>query len=83
MLRLEVADDGSGFDHDVNRRQALEGKSVGLLSMAERVTLAGGEFEIVSSPGKGTRVRASFPLISGANAPNYLETSRDAHIVGR
>ena len=61
-LRLRVTDDGKGYDAEVTHRQTLKGKSIGLLSMTERATLIGGRCEIVSSPGTGTSVRASFPL---------------------
>lgn len=62
VLSLEITDDGVGFDPEATRRQALAGKSIGLLSMAERVTQVGGQFEISSSPGAGTVLRAEFPL---------------------
>lgn len=56
-LHLVVRDDGRGFDVSARRRDALRGSSVGLLSMEERVVLAGGEFEIRSREGRGTEVR--------------------------
>jgi signal transduction histidine kinase len=62
----EVTDRGRGFDLE---RVRSTRESVGLAGMAERVQLAGGAVEIVSSPGKGTRVYASFPLpTAGAKA---------------
>ena len=39
-----------------------------LLSMQERVALAGGDLEIDSAPGRGTSVRARLPLAAG-NGP--------------
>lgn len=59
-LELRVADDGTGFA--VDEAQAQPTASVGLFGMAERVALIGGSLEIDSSPGGGTRVRASVPL---------------------
>jgi signal transduction histidine kinase len=54
-LRLEVHDDGGGFDpHAVT-------PGVGLTSMRDRMATVGGELAIVSSPGHGTRVIASIP----------------------
>ncbi len=53
-VTLEVADDGIGFDP-----KAVEGKGMGLRSIAERVRLMGGRLEIQSGPGKGTRVRVN------------------------
>jgi two-component system, NarL family, sensor histidine kinase UhpB len=57
-LRLEVRDDGGGFDP-----AAARGDSQGLLGMRERVALAGGELEVDSAPGRGTAVRARFPSV--------------------
>ena len=55
---MEVVDDGAGFDVAAaeHRRGGL-----GLFSMRERVALADGRFEIASTPGGGTRVRATVP----------------------
>ncbi|HVT00469.1 MAG TPA: GAF domain-containing sensor histidine kinase [Solirubrobacterales bacterium] len=57
-VRLQVRDDGSGFD------PAL-GPGRGLLGMRERVEMLGGTIEIDSRPGGGTAIRASWPLRSG------------------
>ena len=55
---LEVSDDGAGFDvADAERRRP----GMGLFTMRERVALAGGRFDIESSPGRGTRITASVP----------------------
>jgi signal transduction histidine kinase len=57
---LEVGDDGIGFDplyaSNNNGRDHF-----GLTAMRERVEMAGGRWEIHSSPGEGTRVVAEFP----------------------
>lgn len=58
-LHIEVADRGRGFDAVAVRNQH---DSLGLAGLAERVRLAGGQFEIVSQPGRGTRLHAEFPL---------------------
>jgi len=62
QLHLDVKDDGVGFDVTPTRDQAVRGRSLGLLSMEERATLAGGRLEFKSSPGKGTDVHAWFPV---------------------
>jgi PAS domain S-box-containing protein len=64
-LELRVRDDGAGFDPTRARERAAGGASVGLLGMHERVSLAGGELEVLSGPGRGTEVRAHF----GATRP--------------
>ena len=60
-LELRVRDDGTGFDVNSARKRAARGGSQGLLSMHERVALAGGELSIESSAA-GTSVRAVLPL---------------------
>jgi PAS domain S-box-containing protein len=60
-IELTIRDDGSGFDSEAARARAAHGGSVGLVSMQERVSLAGGSIDIHSSPGGGTEVRARFP----------------------
>jgi signal transduction histidine kinase len=61
-LHLRVRDDGVGFDVAALRNQAVQGASLGLLSMEERTSLAGGGLEFNSAPGQGTEVHAWFPL---------------------
>ncbi|HEX4341967.1 MAG TPA: sensor histidine kinase, partial [Verrucomicrobiae bacterium] len=61
-LHLYVRDDGAGFDVAAIREQAVQGASLGLLSMEERAALAGGQLKLNSTPGRGTEVHAWFPL---------------------
>jgi two-component system sensor histidine kinase UhpB len=61
-LALSVRDDGAGFDVGVAQRRAAIGESLGVISMEERVALAGGTLQIHSAPGQGTVVVASFPI---------------------
>ena len=61
-MSLLVSDDGAGFDVDKARSTA----GLGLISMRERMHLAGGEFEISSTPGSGTTIRAHAPLTAPA-----------------
>lgn len=57
-LHLSVMDDGRGFAGGVQK----PGPSLGLASMRQRVSLAGGDLQIDSVAGKGTIVRVSVPL---------------------
>jgi signal transduction histidine kinase len=57
-VRLDVADDGHGFDAQIPR----SGRHIGLWSMRERVEQLGGQFELRSAPGQGTTVTAVLPL---------------------
>jgi signal transduction histidine kinase len=61
-LEVVIQDDGTGFDVDVAHKRAAVGGSLGVLSMEERVSLAGGRLAIESTPDHGTTIRARFPL---------------------
>jgi signal transduction histidine kinase len=67
-VHLSIKDDGKGFDVQAARARALKGRSMGLLSMEERVMLAGGRLELDSAPNRGTRVHAVLPLTFAAQA---------------
>ena len=56
ILRLEVSDDGGGFD------TAGPGNGIGLAIMSDYAMAAGGTYAMKSIPGKGTRVTAQVPL---------------------
>lgn len=62
QLHLRVRDNGRGFDIPTVWKKAVDGASLGLLSMEERAILAEGGLEYISAPGKGTEVHAWFPL---------------------
>ncbi|HEU4354106.1 MAG TPA: ATP-binding protein, partial [Actinomycetota bacterium] len=64
-LRLEIDDDGVGFDVVEVAARARTGEAVGLEGMRERAEIAGGTFRVDSVPGRGTRVVAELPLPSG------------------
>jgi two-component system sensor histidine kinase DegS len=59
-VRLAVEDNGRGFDPAV----ALNGqqKTIGLTTMRERIELIGGQVQIDSQPGQGTRVTMEVPV---------------------
>ncbi len=59
QLSLSIKDDGRGFDPASlhTRRDGL-----GLLGMRERAAMLGGQLEIVSAPGQGTRLTITVPL---------------------
>ncbi|OAI41645.1 hypothetical protein AYO40_02835 [Planctomycetaceae bacterium SCGC AG-212-D15] len=61
-VRLEVRDDGAGFEVADALNRAAQGGSLGLLGMRERVELLGGQVDIESQPEHGTSVRVRLPL---------------------
>jgi PAS domain S-box-containing protein len=61
-LQIRIVDDGTGFDVAEVGRHAHNGAGFGLMGMRERAALVGGRVQIISSPGKGTKVEVSLPL---------------------
>jgi len=62
-LRFELEDNGAGFSLDGEDRH----EGLGLISMQERIHLAGGNFFLESRPGEGTVLRVT---VSSGHAPN-------------
>jgi signal transduction histidine kinase len=62
QVRVTVADDGIGF-------YAIE-KGMGILGMEERVRHLGGQFQLDSQPGGGTRISILLPLEMPAPNPS-------------
>jgi len=69
-IRLHVSHSGRGF----NANAAENGGGLGLLSMKERLRLAGGELLIQSRPKHGTEIRARIRL-APRNKSNLLEST--------
>ncbi len=75
-IALSVTDDGRGF---VPEALALQSRC-GLLSMRERAELAGGTFDLQSSPHGGTSIRVSIPLKRfGAEGRHAAQSGNDRH----
>ncbi|MGV0626167.1 GAF domain-containing sensor histidine kinase [Mycolicibacter minnesotensis] len=66
IARLEIVDDGVGFDTFEHPVGGDEMGGYGVLSMAERAELVGGRLNIRSRPGMGTAVIATIPIPSPA-----------------
>ncbi len=62
-VRLEVVDDGRGFNAAGDWTRS---GSLGLLGMQERATLLGGHLRVVTAPGRGTRIVATLPVMTAA-----------------
>jgi len=67
--RLEIVDDGVGFDTLEHPLGSDEMGGYGLLSMAERAEIVGGRLNIRSRPGSGTAVTATIPVPNSASPP--------------
>ena len=61
-IKVMVEDNGQGFDLEKVLGLGSTRGGLGLSSMRERTELSGGSFEIESVEGKGTIIRAWWPL---------------------
>jgi PAS domain S-box-containing protein len=63
-IELQVRDDGVGFDPDAvpGNSAAVKRRGLGLQGIQERTVLLGGTVRLESKPGKGTTIRARFPV---------------------
>ncbi len=67
-FHLMVADEGAGFNGQANHKGGSA--SFGLFSLRQRLIAVGGEVEIDSRPGQGTRIRLTVPpLCDDASEP--------------
>lgn len=67
VIVAEIQDDGVGFNPDSSGEDRLGRRGYGLLGMRERTILLGGQIEIVSQPGLGTRVEVRIPVSESKN----------------
>jgi signal transduction histidine kinase len=67
FLKLEIEDNGVGVDMTI-----LDGNTHGLSGMRHRVLAIGGNFEILSEPGKGVLTRALIPLDVTSSSPSPI-----------
>jgi two-component system sensor histidine kinase UhpB len=63
-VELTISDDGEGFDIGETRRR---GTGLGLVSVNERVRLAGGTVDFSSAARRGTQVQVCIPLVAPAS----------------
>ncbi|MFF3332489.1 sensor histidine kinase [Streptomyces sp. NPDC002888] len=74
-VELEVSDDGVGFDPAAPRAASRPARGLGLPAARARLRECGGDLDVGSAPGRGTRVRAVVPALSGpSEAPGATET---------
>jgi two-component system CheB/CheR fusion protein len=64
-LRISVIDEGDGFDPEGEFQKEGKDRGFGLFSIRERVSIANGRMDVVSSPGEGTRVTLTVPARAG------------------
>ena len=61
-VRVDVADDGVGFDPRDPAASPSSGTGLGLSAMSSRLAEVGGVLVVESTPGEGTAISATVPL---------------------
>jgi signal transduction histidine kinase len=73
-LRIEVRDNGVGFDPVAVKMNTENFSKFGLFSIGERMQALGGTFEVESMPGHGTIARLTLPVTeTSVDRPQYSE----------
>jgi two-component system sensor histidine kinase UhpB len=66
-VSLEICDDGVGFQVPPQLQEFANSEHYGLIGLYERITHLGGQFKIDSQPRIGTRLAATFEVVSPAH----------------
>ncbi len=74
---LRVRDDGVGFAIPPSLGRLARGGHFGLVGIAERVALAGGEMDITSQPGEGTVITVWIPVVRQGRDDDGDDTGPD------
>ena len=61
-IKVIIADDGCGFDSASFFHDGAHSRGQGLAVMRERAQSVGGEFRVLSQPGRGTEVHVEVPI---------------------
>ncbi len=61
-IQIMVSDNGVGFDHSQTKSPGETGAGLGIFSIAERLSMIGGNLEIFSAPGQGSRFVLTAPM---------------------
>ncbi|MBI5579600.1 MAG: response regulator, partial [Deltaproteobacteria bacterium] len=77
-LQVTVSDNGPGFDPAKMKQLGESGAGFGLFSIRERLDLIGGKLEIDSTPGSGSRIFLTAPLLQTEAAVEPTEARREA-----
>jgi len=69
-LIFSIKDNGQGFDMGHVRCRSFEERGLGLATMQERARMLGGNIDIKTSPGCGTRLQFTVPIDKGSTHGN-------------
>ena len=81
LARVEIADNGSGFDAEAWHAGGSNAAHYGLAMMREQIEKVGGRFEIQSRLGSGTSIIAWLPCLAVQTDADDLRTARGLRIL--
>lgn len=61
-IRLDVVDNGTGFDPEATRNQPAGLGHIGISAMRQRAAELGGSLDVESAPGEGTAISVALPV---------------------
>jgi PAS domain S-box-containing protein len=73
LLELSIEDNGQGFDPAAVEMSRDFSHGLGMQSMRERAELSGGDYELKSDPGQGTRIRVRWPMLAASKHDRAAE----------
>ena len=76
-VRLDILDDGTGFDQPAWEQDADAGSSYGLRFMRARLRELGGGLDIESTPGEGTALSIHLPIRPGRVSVTVADTTTE------
>lgn len=76
-VRLDILDDGTGFDQPAWEGGTEAGSSYGLRFMRARLRELGGGLDIESTPGEGTALSIHLPIRPGEASPTMTDTTAE------
>ncbi|GHO46955.1 hypothetical protein KSX_51180 [Ktedonospora formicarum] len=79
--RLQICDNGWGFNPELVQRKVAESTSgYGLQGMRERIALVSGHFHLDSSPGHGTHLLVTLPKAGSAtHQSEHIQTEKNGY----
>lgn len=61
VLKLDIIDNGRGFDLEAAKEKMVIGASFGITGMQERVSMLNGTFDLHTKPNEGTKIAIKIP----------------------
>jgi PAS domain S-box-containing protein len=76
-IRLSISDEGKGFDATLMEERYPQENTFGLFSVQQRLWQIGGRMEIITAPGKGTKIVALVPDVANQSSVSRQEENEE------